>query len=80
MWRATLELARGNIAASLSYHLLCIPVTLAVILALIWLLKDVFKNQETFFIFLSQRFSLSTRVLLFAVIVFCWVVNIVRRV
>jgi hypothetical protein len=80
MGRATLELARGAVAASLSYHLLCIPVTLVVAIALICLLKDVFKNQETLFVFLSRRSPFSIRVLLFTVIVFCWVVNIVRRV
>jgi len=78
MGRATLALFHGNIPLSFSYNILCIPFTIAVFVSLAWALLDLTTHSEGFVKFISRDISMPYKVLLFAVIIIDWAVNIIR--
>ena len=78
MGRATLALFHGNIPASFSYNILCLPFTLAMIVALLWAIADITKHSESFIKFIRKDISINFKVILFAIILTDWVVNLIR--
>ena len=80
MGRATLSIFHGHVASSFGYNILCIPFTIAVIASLFWLVRDLVVRQETFFPVISQKIKLPYKLLLLAIILADWIVNIVRAI
>ena len=78
MGRATLALINGDIPLSFSYNILCIPFTLAIITSLTWLTVDIFRQQTTFFKFVTQDISNKYKFLLFSLLIIDWTINIIR--
>ena len=80
MGRATLELMKGNIASSFAYNILCVPFTLTIIISLFWLLTDIIKCKETFFLFVQHDIRTSHKFFLVTIIIIDWTTNIFRQV
>jgi len=80
MGRATLEIMKGDLISSFKYNILCIPFTLTIIISLAWLLIDVLQSKETFFPFINSKIKLSYQILLFSLLAFSWIINIIRQV
>jgi len=80
MGRATLEIMKGNFGSSFMYNILCIPFTIAVIVSFAWLIIDLYQKKETFFPFISSPIKLPYKILLFSILAFSWVINIIRQV
>ena len=78
MGRATLALLHGNIPLSLSYNLLCLPFSLAMIVALCWSVIDLIQHKDSFYRFIRKDINTYAKVLLFGVLVVDWIVNIIR--
>jgi len=78
MSRASLALLNGDIQLSLSYNVLCIPFTIAIITALIWLTLDIFRKRTTFFNFVKQDINTKQKVLLFTALIIVAAINIIR--
>lgn len=80
MGRASIALIHGNITHSLYYNILCIPFTLSVIAAFIWLIKDLLTGHESFFRFIRQPVRKKYLILLFLIIILTWVLNIYHHI
>ena len=78
MARATVALFHFDITTSLSYNILCIPFTIAVIISLLWAMSDLITHKEGFYHFVRRDFSFTTKVFLFSLIMIDWVVNVIR--
>lgn len=78
MSRATLALLNCDIPLSFSYNVLCIPFTLAIIISIIWLTVDVFRQQITFFKLVKQGISNKYKFPIFISLIISWVINIIR--
>jgi len=78
MSRATLALFRLNIVESFSYNILCIPFTLLIICIIIWAIYDFTKGIQNCYLFLKSKLPLKYNLLLAAIILIDWMVNIVR--
>jgi hypothetical protein len=78
MGHATLALFHGNIPGSFSYNILCLPFTLVMIVALLWAIADIIRHSESFVKFIRRDISINFKVILFAVILTDWVVNLIR--
>lgn len=76
MGRATLSLFHGDVLQSLYYNILNIPFTIAVVIGLCWLIADLFKGRDTFFKTINQPLKRKYTVLIFAVIIVTWALNI----
>ena len=80
MGRATIELLSGNILDSFRYNILCFPFTLIIIISLFWMFTDIIKKKETFFAFINQKMKKKYKLLLFAIVIIDWTVNIIREI
>lgn len=80
MGRATLELMKGNLSEAFQYNILSIPFSIVIIISLIWMFADLFRQKDTFFVFIEKRMKFQYRILIFVVLVMDWVVNIIRGV
>jgi hypothetical protein len=78
MGRATIALFSGNIYQSLSFNLLCIPLTIAIILSVCWLLSDILNQRETFFNFIKHEINRKYKLIIFGILILNWTINIVR--
>lgn len=78
MGRATLALLHGNIALSLSYNLLCVPFSLAILGGFCWSVIDMIHHKDSFYRFVRRDISLNSKLLLFGLLLVDWVVNIIR--
>jgi hypothetical protein len=80
MGRATLALMKGDVALCFYYNILCIPFTLAIFVSLIWLLADIINGEETFFHFIKRDIKMPYKLLLVALVVIDWAINIIRQI
>ncbi len=80
MSRATLFLFKGDIVESLHSNLLCIPFTLCIAIAFIWMITDLIKKKETFTPFMHRAFSGYTKWIVFIVLLFNWGINIYHHI
>jgi hypothetical protein len=78
MTRASLALLKGDIALSLSYNVLCIPLTIAFLIALVWWFIDLLRRQTTFIKFVNQDIPEKYKFLLISIVIIDWAVNIIR--
>jgi hypothetical protein len=80
MGRATLLLFKGDLLASLRYHLLCIPFTVAIVSGVLWLIRDILFQQHTLAAFLKNPLHSAVRWGLVGSILGSWVVNMLRGI
>ena len=80
MGRATLALAQGSVVESLADHLFAIPFSLVLLVSFVWLCRDFVLAQSSFFAAARRPLSWQWQVVVFGVLLFSWVVNIVRGV
>ena len=78
MGRATLALLQGNIPLSFSYNILCIPFSVAMIVAFCWAITDLFQHKESFYQFIRKDFSINAKLVLFGLVLIDWIVNVIR--
>ncbi|WP_028980589.1 DUF2752 domain-containing protein [Sporocytophaga myxococcoides] len=78
MGRATLELMKGDFAEAFLYNILSIPFSILIIISLIWMFVDLFRQKDTFFVYIQKGMKLQYRILIFVVLVMNWIVNIIR--
>ena len=80
MGRATLELFKGNFIISIKYNILSIPFTIIAITSLIWLIVDLLKKRETFFVYILMDIKIKFKLLIFGLILIDWIANILREI
>ena len=80
MGRASLSILRGNIIESFSYNILCIPFSICVFTSLCWLIVDLFKGKDTFFITINRKVPFFYLIPLFILTAISWAVNIYRGI
>lgn len=80
MGRGTLALFKGNIAEAFSYNIICIPFTICVFLAIIWLTYDLTKGEDTFFKTINQPIKPLYLLPFFIITAISWTINIIRGI
>jgi len=80
MGRATLHLLHGNIRRSFAYNILCIPFTLSIAIALLWMCRDIIKNSNSFALVLHKLDTGLAKWCLALLILLDWSVNIYRHI
>lgn len=80
MGRATLSLFSGDIAQSIYYNILCIPLSIAVFISLCWLFYDLIQGKESFFKTVRQPIKLTYKIPIFTVLILTWVLNIIHKI
>jgi hypothetical protein len=78
MGRATIALLNFDIPLSFSFNILCIPLTLSIIISIVWLILDLFKKIPTFFSFIKQDIRKEYKIILFSILIIDWIINIIR--
>ena len=78
MGRATIALINGDILLSLSYNILCIPFSTAIIIILIWLSLDLVRHKNTFFKFVSDNVNNTYNYILITTLIINWTINMIR--
>lgn len=78
--RATLSIFHGNWIEAFQYNILSIPLTLAVLASLIWLIIDLFRQTDSFFSFINRKVSFIYLIPFFVLALASWITNIVRGI
>lgn len=80
MGRATLSLLAGDIFQSFYYNILCIPLSIVILLSFCWLLYDLVRGKESFFKTVKQPIKIKYKILIFALLLLTWVLNIIHKI
>lgn len=78
MGRASMLLAEGKFYEAFLMHPLAIPFTLFAMVAIAWIITDIFRKKETFLPLLMQKMNWPYFIALIVVIVGVWVWNIIK--
>lgn len=78
MGRATLALLHGNLQSSFLYNILCIPFSIAMIVSFGWLILDLLRHKESFYLFIRRDIGKGFKLILFSLLLIDWIVNIIR--
>ena len=70
--RASIELFKGNLHESLHYHWLAIPFQLLMLTCLVWLIRDIIKNENTFWKKVLKPFKSWVLTLIFSIVIINW--------
>lgn len=80
MGRGTLSLLKGNIAEAFSYNIICIPFTICVFFATLWLIYDLINGVDTFFKTINKPIKPLYLLPFFIITAISWTINIIRGV
>lgn len=80
MGRATLALFRGDLAAAWSYHILVVPFTAAVGLAVMGLAADLWRGDERYARMLRARWPHWASIAALALVAAAWAINLARGI
>ncbi len=79
MGRSTLHLMHGQWLDALYTNPLAIPFNLAVIIAIIWIVIDLVKNENKFYSLLKKDWKTEYKIALFMVLIANWLWNIIKE-
>jgi hypothetical protein len=73
MGRASIELYKGNIAESVHFHWWAIPLNFMVIVSLFWLIRDIFKQSDSYWQFIRRPMKSWILVIIFLLVIVNWI-------
>ena len=79
MGRASLLLAKGDVAGALFMHPLSLPFMLVAATAIIWLTADLIRKRETLLPLLKQKVRWPYSFILLMIVLAAWIWNIVKE-
>lgn len=72
MGRASIELFKGNLGESFHYHWWAIPFHVLMLVSLVWLLRDMLKNSDSFWKFIQKPMKSWWLALIFVLVLINW--------
>ena len=78
MGHAMLALFHGHVAGALWYNPLSIPLLTATVLSVGWMIRDIFRNKESFMPSMKKKVCLPVGIAIAVIILAVWIWNLIK--